>query len=106
MTECAPGPAVAANGGIKRDELTGEEVLFDDNGNALNPCGRTVVVEEGKLSPAEFDATIYDLVNFLAYVAEPIKEDRKRIGVFVLLFLGLFFVFAYLLNREYWKDVH
>ena len=45
-------------------------------------------------------------VNFLAYVAEPIKEDRKRIGIFVLLFIGLFFVFAYLLNREYWKDVH
>ena len=106
MAECAPGSAFAANGGIRRDELTGEEKLFDDEGAALNPCGRTVIVEEGTLNPEEFDETIYDLVNFLAYVAEPIKEDRKRIGIFVLLFIGLFFVFAYLLNREYWKDVH
>ena len=49
---------------------------------------------------------MYDLVNFMAYVAEPMVEDRKRIGVYVLLFITLFFVFAFLLNREYWKDVH
>lgn len=105
-TECAPGPVKASNGGIKRDELTGEEVLFDENGKAFEPCGRIKVVKEGKLTPEEYDRTIYDLVNFLAYVAEPIKEDRKRIGIFVLLFISLFFVFTYLLNREYWKDVH
>ncbi len=106
VTECAPGPVQAANGGIKRDELTGEEVLFDDEGHALNPCGRIKVVEEGQLSPEEYDQAMYDLVNFLAYVAEPMAEDRKRIGIYVILFIGLFFVFAYLLNREYWKDVH
>ena len=43
---------------------------------------------------------------FMAYMAEPIVEDRERIGTFVLLFILLFTVFAYLLNREYWKDVH
>ncbi len=68
--------------------------------------GRFQLIEEGSLTPAEFDKAIYDLVNFLAYVAEPMAEDRKRIGVYVLLFITLFFVFAYLLNREYWKDVH
>ncbi|MGK0499518.1 MAG: ubiquinol-cytochrome c reductase cytochrome b subunit [Oceanicoccus sp.] len=106
LTECAPGPSKAANGGTKRDPLTSEEVLYDADGIALNPCGRLAVVQEGALSPAEYDEAIYDLVNFLAYVAEPIKEDRKRIGIYVLLFISLFFVFAYLLNREYWKDVH
>ena len=41
-----------------------------------------------------------------AYTAEPIAADRQRIGIFVLLFIVLFTVFAWLLNREYWKDVH
>jgi len=63
-------------------------------------------VEEGSMTPEEFDAAIYDLVNFLAYTAEPMVVDRQRIGIFSLLFITLFFVFAWLLNREYWKDVH
>lgn len=105
-TECAPGSVHAANGGIKRDQLTGEEILFSDDGSILNPCGRLAVTEAGAMNTAEFDSAIYDLVNFLAYVAEPMAEDRKRIGGFVLLFITLFFVLTYLLNREYWKDVH
>ena len=54
----------------------------------------------------QFDGAMYDLVNFLAYTAEPFKADRQRIGTYVLLFLVVFFIFAWLLNREYWKDVH
>lgn len=106
VTECAPGSVHAKNGGLKRDPLSGEEVLFGDDGKALNPCGRLAVTEKGGMSEEEFDETVYDLVNFLAYVAEPMAEDRKRIGGFVLLFISLFFVITYLLNREYWKDVH
>lgn len=69
-------------------------------------CGAMETVIEGRLSTEEYEQTIYDLVNFLAYIAEPIKADRQRIGVYVLLFIAVFFVFATLLNREYWKDVH
>jgi ubiquinol-cytochrome c reductase cytochrome b subunit len=58
------------------------------------------------MTPGEYDAAIYDLVNFLAYTAEPMKLERQRIGVRVMLFLAIFFVFAWLLSREYWKDVH
>ncbi len=71
-----------------------------------DPCGTMEAVTEGRLSDEEYDETIYDLVNFLAYVAEPMKADRQRIGVYALLFIAVFFVFASLLNREYWKDVH
>ena len=60
----------------------------------------------GAMSAEQFDGAIYDLVNFLAYTAEPFKADRQRIGTYVLLFLVVFFIFAWLLNREYWKDVH
>ena len=58
------------------------------------------------MSTEEYDEAIYDLVNFLAYTADPVAEDRRRIGTYVLLFITLFFVLAWLLNREYWKDVH
>jgi ubiquinol-cytochrome c reductase cytochrome b subunit len=81
-------------------EHSGEE---GDHGDA---CSELVVAEEGRMSIEEFDGQIYDLVNFLSYVAEPMKADRQRIGVYALLFLAVFFVFATLLNREYWKDVH
>ncbi len=99
MQECAMGPVKAGNGGVKRDPLTGEDILDD-------PCGQFSITEEGSMSPEEFDTAIYDLVNFLAYTAEPMAAERQRIGIFVLLFIALFFVFAWLLNREYWKDVH
>jgi ubiquinol-cytochrome c reductase cytochrome b subunit len=99
MQECAMGPSSAANGGVKRDPLTGEDIMDE-------PCGRLVLAGEGVMTSQEFDDASYDLVNFLAYTAEPMATDRKRIGVFVLLFLALFFVFTWLLNREYWKDVH
>ena len=54
----------------------------------------------------KFDRAIVDIVNFLAYVGEPMQLERKKIGVWVLLFLSVFFIFACLLKREYWKDVH
>lgn len=58
-----------------------------------------------KLEQETFDRAVLDLVNFLAYCGEPIQLERKKIGVWVLLFLGVFFVFAWLLKREFWKKV-
>ncbi len=99
LQECSMGPVAAANGGVKRDPLTGEDILAE-------PCGQFTLAQEGTQTAEEFDKTIYNLVNFLAYVGEPAALKRERIGYYVLLFIALFFVFAWLLNREYWKDVH
>ena len=99
MQECAMGPVAAHNGGVKRDPLTGQDILED-------PCGRLAIPVAGDMTAEEFDTAMYDLVNFLAYSAEPIVTDRHRIGVRALLLIALFTVFAWLLNREYWKDVH
>ena len=60
----------------------------------------------GLMSASEYRAATRDLTNFLDYVAEPIKAERRRLGVRVLIFLFFFLVVAYLLKREYWKDVH
>jgi cytochrome c1 len=32
--------------------------------------------------------------------------ERHRLGIFVMLFLVILGCFTYLLNREYWKDIH
>jgi len=63
-------------------------------------------LSQGTQSAIEYDRTVRDLVNFLVYLGEPAAESRKRIGVIVLFVLGILFVFAYLLKREFWKDVH
>jgi ubiquinol-cytochrome c reductase cytochrome c1 subunit len=60
----------------------------------------------GKLSPAEYDKQVADLVGFLVWMAEPDAGLRKKLGVGVLLFLGVLFAVAYMLKKEYWKDVH
>tara|TARA_E500000178_G_scaffold178442_1_gene177133 strand:- start:4 stop:663 length:660 start_codon:yes stop_codon:yes gene_type:complete len=60
---------------------------------------------QANLSAAEFDKVIYDLTNFLVYVADPSANTRKRIGVYVLLFLLLFTSFAYLTYREFKKEL-
>jgi len=76
--------------------------------------GVSSIDEHGKLSPAmggrltteEYDVVVRDLTNFLEYVGEPNKLERKSIGYGVLIFLFIFFVISYFLKKEYWKDVH
>ncbi|MCQ4346050.1 cytochrome c1 [Pseudomonas stutzeri] len=91
---------VVENGKKVFDPLTGTPVTEEG-------CDQlTIVPKSGELSEAEFDEKIKNLVSFLAYSANPVKLESQRIGTYVLLFLAFFFVFAYLLKREYWKDVH
>lgn len=61
---------------------------------------------EGSMTPQEFSGAMYDLTNFMSYMGDPVKLERHRLGMFALIFVAIFFIFAYLLNREYWKDVH
>jgi ubiquinol-cytochrome c reductase cytochrome c1 subunit len=59
----------------------------------------------GKLNKQQYDETVADLVAFLTWMAEPTQNDRVRLGVWVLLFLSIFFVIAWRLNASFWKDV-
>ena len=67
---------------------------------------KLVIEEHGTLSEKDFDLFVNDLVNFLVYVGEPVQLERQRIGKYVILFLLLFLVIAYLLKKEFWQDVH
>jgi ubiquinol-cytochrome c reductase cytochrome c1 subunit len=53
----------------------------------------------------DYDNYVGDLTAFLSWAADPVSQKRKQIGVWVLLFLGIFFVLAWRLNAAYWKDV-
>jgi len=64
------------------------------------------LVQPGNLSKEAYDQVVRDLTNFLTYTGEPMKSERQRLGIYVLLFLGVFFVLAYALKKEYWKDIH
>jgi len=68
---------------------------------------RKLVLETpGTMKPVEYDAYVADLVNYLAYMAEPAQSQRKLWGILVLFFLAGFFLITLALKREYWKDVH
>jgi ubiquinol-cytochrome c reductase cytochrome c1 subunit len=62
-------------------------------------------ISKGTQSLTEYDTTVRDLVNFLVYASEPAAMSRKTIGIWTLFVLGVLFIFAYLLKREFWRDV-
>lgn len=98
---CVQVPVIRANGGEARDPLIpGRKITKTE-------CGHLEIEEgTGMMTPEQYDRTVTDLVNFLDYVGEPSRKDRERIGTFVLFYLAILFVFVYLLNREYWRDIH
>jgi ubiquinol-cytochrome c reductase cytochrome c1 subunit len=67
--------------------------------------GRWEQVTPGTMTPLEYDNAVADLVAFLHWMGEPMRADRIRIGVFVLIFLSIFTVIAWRLNAAFWKDV-
>ncbi len=64
------------------------------------------LVKPGRLSVEEYDVLVGDLTNFMAYMAEPAKQQRNHLGWFVLLFLSVLLVLTYKLKKAYWKDIH
>jgi len=80
--------------------------VADERGSSRMVLDGVAPMTPGAMKPEEYDQFVRDIVNFLDYAGEPVKEKRQSMGVFVTLFLLVFFVFAYLLKKEYWKDVH
>ncbi|MCZ6716921.1 MAG: cytochrome c1 [Gammaproteobacteria bacterium] len=81
------------------------EAIIDANGGVHKVMAGFEQVTEGLLSPEEYDQFVRDLANFLEYISEPVKLERQELGVRVLLFLLVFFLFSYMLKQEYWKDI-
>jgi ubiquinol-cytochrome c reductase cytochrome c1 subunit len=67
---------------------------------------RLELAKPGSVTLAEYDAMVGDLVNYLVWMGEPAQLQRKQLGIIVLAFLSVFFVVAYYLKKEFWKDIH
>ncbi|MDF3036288.1 MAG: petC [Paucimonas sp.] len=62
-------------------------------------------VKPGTMTAVEYDNAVGDLVAYLQWMAEPAQNDRRRLGVWVLLFLSVLSFLAWRLNASYWKEV-
>lgn len=89
-------------------ELQGVQraVFAGEGGQGLAHVERLEPGAPGRLDPAQYEQVVRDLTNFLTYVGEPAKLKRESMGVWVLLYLALFTLIAWLLKKEYWRDVH
>ena len=70
------------------------------------PVEKLVLAQPGSQSPEQFDQTVRDITAFLEYAGEPAALKRQTLGVWVVLFLAFFTFLAWLLKKEYWRDVH
>ncbi len=70
-----------------------------------SPIADDLQIEYGDGTFASKEQMVADVVNFLQYAAEPEMEQRKKIGIRVMLFLGILFVITLIAKRMAWKDV-
>ena len=92
-------PAVLSDlGGVNEAVFrqVGDEKVFDHFATSV----------AGSMTSAQYDHFVRDTVNFLAYVGEPAQFERRSMGIWVVLFLMLLTWLSWLLQKEYWKDVH
>jgi ubiquinol-cytochrome c reductase cytochrome c1 subunit len=96
--EKALAASIAKKGLVRVDPAPGGKYLV-----------RTVTPDPnaaGSMMPADYQAFVADLVNYMDYMAEPTRNERVRLGIVVMLYLAVLFVLVYALKRMYWKDVH
>ena len=87
-------------------QLQGTQMAITKTVDGQEVISELKLEQPGQMTPAEFDRFVNDLVNFLEYVGEPIQLERQQMGKYVLFFILMFIALAYLLKKEYWKDVH
>lgn len=91
-------------------ELQGyQQANFEHHENEDGSVTRTFegfdVLTAGAMDAEDYDDFVRDTVNFLAYIAEPIRSDRRKLGVWVLMYLIFFYILASMLKKQIWKDV-
>lgn len=84
---------------LKTGQVKGED-------GQARPETKLELAKPGSMTPAQYNQTVADLVNYLTWMGEPAQQTRHLMGFIVLGFLGLAFIIVYLLKREYWKGIH
>ena len=90
-------------------ELQGfQEAVFSEHteeGVTTQVFERFEPLTAGAMDAAEYDEFVRDTVNFLVYISEPIRGERRVIGTWVMIYLLIFLVIAVMLKKQIWKDV-
>jgi ubiquinol-cytochrome c reductase cytochrome c1 subunit len=89
------------------DKVAMPHVFYQQQGEQIlnHETHELELVKPGRLNPAEYDAFVADLTNYMAFMAEPAKAQRKSLGIWVLLFLGVLLVLTKKVKAAYWKDI-
>jgi ubiquinol-cytochrome c reductase cytochrome c1 subunit len=91
--------------GLQGDRAAKFEEVTDHEGNVEHKFVGFEQLTPGSMKEQEYDDNIADLVAYMSWMAEPAQLSRKRIGVVVLLFLAIFTIVAWRLNKAYWKSI-
>ena len=87
-------------------ELQGfQNGIFSTDENGTQQFERFEQATAGSMSAEEFDQFVRDTANFMEYISEPIRSTRRVLGTWVLGFLIFFWILAYNLKKQIWKDV-
>ena len=86
--------------------LQGEMVPVHKKVGEHEVIDHLALAKPGSVTLAQYDAMMSDLVNYMVWMGEPAKMQRQQLGLMVLGFLAVFFVVAYYLKKEFWKDIH
>lgn len=107
LTGTAMPHVLAGLQGVQQAVFRKETVRAGDGtSHETDVFDKFVLATPGSLAPEAYDAFVRDTVNFLQYIGEPAAEKREKLGVWVVLFLLVFTLFARALYKNYWKDVH
>ena len=93
-------------------ELQGQQrAVFADEKDPHNPAKTVHVfkgfepITAGSMTQAQYNDAVADLVAYMEWMGEPTQSQRVRLGVWVLIFLGIFTLVAWRLNAAFWKDI-
>jgi ubiquinol-cytochrome c reductase cytochrome c1 subunit len=88
--------------GVREPQYT----TMEEHGHEVQVFTGWKQVSPGTMTPLQYDHAVGDLVSYLQWMSEPSQNTRVRVGVWVLIFLGVFTLFAWRLNAAFWKDIH
>ncbi len=92
--------------GMKMSDGMNYNIYFPGRQIAMAPPLHDGAVTYADGTPATVDQMARDVSTFLTYMANPEMEQRKRMGVRIVLFLAGMTVVTYAVKRKIWADVH
>jgi ubiquinol-cytochrome c reductase cytochrome c1 subunit len=90
--------------GVRKAKFVEEKDPHDES-KTVHKFAGFEQVKAGKMTPQEYDTAIADLVGYMSWMSEPVKNKRQQIGVWVLLFMSLLVLLTWRLNASFWREV-